>query len=366
MEEQVARDDLSRERRHPLSLRAGEGLRRSRRLRPRLALSTRRATSASARTVFHDPVGDGNAPRADRGGLHARALREVRRPGPRIGGADLHRRAAALRLDADRADPREPQPGRGHGRAADTGAPCLFHRPLSCGQEAVPGIASATCGAGTSRPMGGSTSRKRRPSARPSGRSSPTRLPNNFSHVGLIHLILPNAKIINARRHPFDSCLGGYKQLFAKGQHFTYDMTDLAAYYRQYDETMKHWHRVLPGKVLDVHYEETVSDLETQVRRILAHCGLPFEESCVRFHANPRAVRTASSEQVRQPIYTDALGYLAPLREAPRTSGRTSSATSSSSCPTRSATRVSEGAGLLRRTATRRGRGWRFGCPSSG
>ncbi len=133
--------------------------------------------------------------------------------------------------------------------------------------------------------------------------------PNNFSHVGLMHLILPNAKVINARRHPFDSCLGGFKQLFAKGQHFTYDMAELAAYYRQYHETMQYWHRVLPGKVLDVHYEETVTDLETQVRRILAHCGLPFEEACLRFHENRRAVRTASSEQVRQPIYTDALGY---------------------------------------------------------
>jgi len=135
------------------------------------------------------------------------------------------------------------------------------------------------------------------------------KLPNNFSHVGLLHLILPNARIINARRHPFDSCLGGYKQLFGKGQNFTYDMGDLSAYYRQYYETMRHWHKVLPGKVLDVHYEETVTDLETQVRRILEHCGLPFEESCVRFHENRRAVRTASSEQVRQPIYTDALGH---------------------------------------------------------
>ena len=86
-------------------------------------------------------------------------------------------------------------------------------------------------------------------------------------------------------------------------------MTELAAYYRQYHATMKHWHEVLPGKVLDVHYEETVTDLETQVRRILAHCGLPFEEACVRFHETQRPVKTASSEQVRQPLYTDALGY---------------------------------------------------------
>jgi hypothetical protein len=135
------------------------------------------------------------------------------------------------------------------------------------------------------------------------------KLPNNFSHVGLSHLMLPNATVIDARRHPFDSCLGGYKQLFGKGQNFTYDMADLSAYYRNYDEIMQHWDRVLPGKVLRVHYEETVTDLETQVRRILGHCGLPFEEACLRFHQTQRAVRTASSEQVRQPLYSNALGY---------------------------------------------------------
>jgi tetratricopeptide (TPR) repeat protein len=134
------------------------------------------------------------------------------------------------------------------------------------------------------------------------------KLPNNFSHVGFAHLILPNAKIINARRHPLDSILGSYKQLFGKGQNFTYDMGELVLYYRQYHEIMKHWQRVLPGKVLDVHYEETVGDLEAQVRRILAHCGLPFEEACLRFHETDRPVRTASSEQVRQPLYTRALG----------------------------------------------------------
>jgi len=134
------------------------------------------------------------------------------------------------------------------------------------------------------------------------------KLPNNFSHVGFAHLILPNAKFINARRHPLDSLLGSYKQLFGKGQNFTYDVNELGLYYRQYYEMMKHWHRVLPGKVLDVHYEDTVGDLETQVRRILAHCGLPFEEGCLRFYENERAVKTASSEQVRQPLYTRALG----------------------------------------------------------
>lgn len=134
------------------------------------------------------------------------------------------------------------------------------------------------------------------------------KMPNNFPLLGLLHLILPNAKIIDARRHPLDSCLGCYKQLFAKGQNFTYDLEDLAHYYRHYDAMMTHWHDVLPGRILTVHYEDTVTDLDGQVRRILEHCGLPFEPGCVRFFETRRAVRTASSEQVRQPIYYDALG----------------------------------------------------------
>ena len=134
------------------------------------------------------------------------------------------------------------------------------------------------------------------------------KMPNNFPLVGLIHLILPNAKVINARRHPLDTCLGCYKQLFAKGQTFTYDLDDLIHYYARYDAIMKHWRQVLPGKVLDVHLEETVASLEMQVRRILEHCELPFEEGCVRFHETRRAVRTASSEQVRQPITEEGIG----------------------------------------------------------
>ncbi len=134
------------------------------------------------------------------------------------------------------------------------------------------------------------------------------KLPNNFPFVGLLHLVLPNAKVINARRHPLDSCLGGYKQLFARGQHFTYDMEELAHYYQCYERMIAHWQAVLPGKVLDVHYEDTVCDLERQVGRILEHCELPFEEGCLRFFETRRAVKTASSEQVRQPIYTGALG----------------------------------------------------------
>jgi tetratricopeptide (TPR) repeat protein len=134
------------------------------------------------------------------------------------------------------------------------------------------------------------------------------KMPNNFIHVGWIKLILPNAKIINTRRHPMDSLLGAYKQLFAKGQDFTYDMLELAEFYRSYVEMMAHWRDVLPGQVLDVHYEDTVTDLEAQVRRILDFCGLDFEEDCLRYFETRRPVKTASSEQVRQPIYTTALG----------------------------------------------------------
>jgi len=134
------------------------------------------------------------------------------------------------------------------------------------------------------------------------------KMPNNFPLLGFAYLALPNAKFINARRHPLDSCLGSYKQLFGKGQNFTYNVFELGEYYEQYDALIQHWHKVMPGKVLDVHYEETVSDLEGQVRRILEHCGLPFEEQCLRFYETDRAVRTASSEQVRQPIYQGGMG----------------------------------------------------------
>jgi len=131
--------------------------------------------------------------------------------------------------------------------------------------------------------------------------------PNNFVHVGLLHLILPHARIINARRHPLDSCFGSYKQLFAQGQPFTYDLVELGEYYLQYQRLMDHWHEVLPGKVLDVQYEEVVADLEGQVRRILEYCGLDWEESCLRFHETSRSVKSASSEQVRRPIYSSAV-----------------------------------------------------------
>ncbi|NIV18225.1 MAG: tetratricopeptide repeat protein [Woeseiaceae bacterium] len=149
------------------------------------------------------------------------------------------------------------------------------------------------------------------------------KMPNNFRHIGLIQLILPNAAIIDARRHPMACCFSSYKQLFATGQEFTYGLAEIGAYYKDYVELMDHWDRVLPGKVLRVQYEDVVADLETQVRRILDHCGLPFEEACLNFHRTERSVRTPSSEQVRQPIYKSGLeqwrkfeSYLDPLKQA--------------------------------------------------
>lgn len=135
------------------------------------------------------------------------------------------------------------------------------------------------------------------------------KMPNNFSSIGFLHLILPHARVINARRHPLDSCLGCYKQLFFKGQSWTYDLFEIGQYYLQYQRIMDHWHEVLPGKVLDVHYEQLVMDQETQTRRILQYLGLPWEDQCLRFYETERAVNTASSEQVRQPIYTKALNF---------------------------------------------------------
>ncbi len=134
------------------------------------------------------------------------------------------------------------------------------------------------------------------------------KMPNNFAHIGWIKLLFPNAKIINTRRFPLDSLLGAYKQLFAKGQAFTYDELELSEYYQDYVDIMAHWHQVFPGEILDVHYELHMDNFESQVRRILDYCGLEFEENCLHFYKTERAVKTASSEQVRQPIYKSALG----------------------------------------------------------
>jgi tetratricopeptide (TPR) repeat protein len=135
------------------------------------------------------------------------------------------------------------------------------------------------------------------------------KMPNNFPNVGLIALMLPGARIIDARRHPLDACVSNYRQLFAKGQNFTYDLAEIGEYYLEYQRLMDHWHAVLPGGVLTVQYEEVVADFETQVRRLLEFCGLPWQDACLRFYESERPVRTPSAEQVRQPIYDRSVGH---------------------------------------------------------
>jgi predicted Zn-dependent protease len=133
------------------------------------------------------------------------------------------------------------------------------------------------------------------------------KMPNNFRHLGLIHLMLPQAKIIDARREPMACCLSNFKQLFASGQQFTYSVDDITRYYRMYVELMAHWDSALPGRILRVQHEEVVDDLETQVRRVLDFCELEFEPTCIDFHKTQRTVHTASSEQVRRPINRDGV-----------------------------------------------------------
>ncbi|MDH3439484.1 MAG: sulfotransferase [Gammaproteobacteria bacterium] len=135
------------------------------------------------------------------------------------------------------------------------------------------------------------------------------KMPANFSHIGLIRLILPHAKIIDARRHPLATCVANYRYLFAQGKNQTYDLIELAEYYLLYDEIMRHWDEILPGAILRVNYEDVVADLGGEVRRMLEFCGLPFEENCLHYHETARPVNTASAEQVRQPIYDSALEF---------------------------------------------------------
>ena len=148
------------------------------------------------------------------------------------------------------------------------------------------------------------------------------KMPNNFRHLGLIHLILPNAKIIDARRDAMACCFSNFKQLFAAGQEFTYGLEDIGRYYRTYVELMAHWDSVLPGKLLRVQHEDVVDNLEANVRRMLDFCGLEFEPQCLEFYKTERSIRTASSEQVRLPIFKEGIDqwrnfepWLGPLKE---------------------------------------------------
>ena len=149
------------------------------------------------------------------------------------------------------------------------------------------------------------------------------KMPNNFLHIGLIRLVLPNARIIDARRHPMACCFSVFKQQFAQGHHYSYGLEDVGRYYRDYVRLMDHFDRVIPGKVHRVFHERLIEDTEAEVRSLLAHCGLEYDEACLRFHENQRPVRTASSQQVRRPIYRDGMeqwrhyeAWLGPLRLA--------------------------------------------------
>lgn len=139
------------------------------------------------------------------------------------------------------------------------------------------------------------------------------KMPNNFIHIGLIKKILPNAKIIDARRNPMDCCFSGFKQLFGDGQEFSYSLTDIGRYYKAYEKLMAHWNTVLPSEILTVQHEDVLDDLEGQVRRLLDFCGLEFEEACLTFHKTKRVIKTPSSEQVRQPIYRTGMGQWKPF-----------------------------------------------------
>ena len=149
------------------------------------------------------------------------------------------------------------------------------------------------------------------------------KMPNNFLHIGFIATILPNAIFIDARRNPLDCCFSVFKQNFARGQTFSYGLDRVGQYFKEYRSMMDHWHNALPYRILEVNYESVVADLESQVKRLLDHCNLPFEESCIRFHETERAVRTASAQQVRQPIYRTGVAHwqnyeewLEPLKQA--------------------------------------------------
>jgi hypothetical protein len=161
---------------------------------------------------------------------------------------------------------------------------------------------------------------------RPYRRGAPffiDKMPGNFRDIGFIHLILPNARIIDARRAAMACCFGNFKQLFVNGHEFTYNLAEMGRYYRTYVELMEHWDRALPGKVLRVQHEAVVNDLEGNVRRILEFCGLEFQPACLEFYKTERSVRTVSSEQVRRPIYREGIEqwrnfepWLAPLKSA--------------------------------------------------
>ena len=133
------------------------------------------------------------------------------------------------------------------------------------------------------------------------------KMPNNFANIGFLKMILPNAKVINAQRNPLDSCISSYKQLFYKGQSWSYDLFEIAEYYLEYQRMMDHWHKLFPGEILDLKYENLINNQQDETESLLKYCGLEWEEQCLKFYETERSINTASSEQVRQPIYKGAM-----------------------------------------------------------
>jgi hypothetical protein len=167
---------------------------------------------------------------------------------------------------------------------------------------------AATLTADRLRRLGGEY-RHRVAAAAPPARRIVDKMPDNFRLAGLIHLALPNARIIHTIRDPIDTCLSCFETVFAGELSFAYDLGELGHYYRAYERLMQHWREVLPpGVMLDVHYEAVVDDIETEARRLIAHCGLDWDEACLEFHRTQRVVRTASAMQVRQPLYRGSVG----------------------------------------------------------
>jgi hypothetical protein len=158
----------------------------------------------------------------------------------------------------------------------------------------------------------------------PQARRITDKMPHNYRYLGLIHMMIPKARIIHCIRHPIDTCVSCFQQHFTDGQPWSYDLAETGRYYVGYKRLMDHWRAVLPkGRILDVHYENVVDNLETEARRLIAHCGLEWDDACLAFHKNRRTVRTASQQQVRQPIYNRSVGrwkryekHLGPLIEA--------------------------------------------------
>ena len=247
--------------------------------------------------------------------VHARVPRLAQRQRRHGAGPDIHRRPSAGRLDPARADPVEPfRRRRDHGASG--------HRRDRAGPRQGERRAAKCPPTRDSRDAGATTSCGRWASAI----IESTRIqrktdapyfidknPNNWMHAGLIQLILPNAKIIDARRHPMSCCFSVFKQHFARGNRFSYDLAELGRYYRDYVDLMAHFDLVMPGRIHRAIYERVVEDTEAEVRRLLDYCGLPFEEGCLRFYENERAVRTASSEQVRQADLPGRPGAVDPL-----------------------------------------------------